>query len=205
MEYYDYIQLVGILILAIGLYLRTRLQRTLALLPGMLLISIGFGLNENWIGTLLIFVLIVYVLYTFFRSRKAIQNIKMIEVTCDDNYLHEFLVFYKKQLYYFFPLYKSSSKDRVFFLIREMNIAGIFIAKITGDEMLIELDFIKPEYRDFKIGNYIYNRNTGYFKKMGIRLIKTKSYNKTYSKYLLHMGFKQKLINDELFFVKSID
>lgn len=205
MELHEIIQLSGIAIVVIGIFMRTRVQRTLVTIPGLIALMVGFHLSPNMGGIIFSFVVLFYVVLQYYISRKKISRISIIEVTQDDNYLNEFLNYYSKDLYNFFPLYSKSSEDRIFFLIREMNVAGILIVKINGDEMLIELDFIKPEYRDFEIGNYIYNRNTGYFKKLGISTIIAKSYHKRHSKYLIRMGFKQTLIDEQLFFEKKID
>jgi hypothetical protein len=205
MDWVDIISLSGVVLVVVGVILRTRKQRTLFILPGLLFLIAGFVLVDNWIGASFALVVLIWVLRRYYLSRKSIRLIKIIEVTHDDNYLQEFLEYYRKQLYNYFPIYQKSESDRVFFLIREMNVAGILIAKTNNKEMFVELDFIKPEYRDFEIGNYIYNQNTGYFKKMGISKILTKSYHKKHSKYLLRMGFVQEIINDQLFFIKKVD
>ena len=205
MNWVEFISLAGVILVVLGVILRTRKQRTLFILPGLLFLISGFVLVENWIGACFALIIWIWVIYKYYLSRKSIRLIKVVEVTHDDNYLQEFLDYYQKQLYNYFPIYQKSKSDRVFFLIREMNVAGILIAKISKDEMFVALDFIKPEYRDFEIGNYIYNQNTGYFKKLGISKILTKSYHKKHSKYLLRMGFVQEIINDQLFFIKKID
>ncbi|HXK80697.1 MAG TPA: hypothetical protein PLO05_00890 [Bacteroidales bacterium] len=205
MELHEIIQLLSISIVVTGIFLRTRKQRTLVIILGLVGLMFGFYMLPNMGGIIFSFVILCYVIIKYYISRKKISQINIIEVTQDDNYLNKFLHYYKKELYNFFPLYEQSYNDRVFFLIREMNVAGILIVKINGSEMIIELDFIKPEYRDFEIGNYIYNRNTGYFKKLGVSKILAKSFHKKHSKYLIRMGFKQTLINEQLFFVKNID
>nr|MBP8994109.1 hypothetical protein [Bacteroidales bacterium] len=65
-------------------------------------------------------------------------------------------------------------------------------------------DYTKPTYRNEVIGKYIYKQNTGYFKKLGIDKLLTKSYHKGHSKYLKKMGFEQKNLDNQSFFIKIL-
>ncbi|HOK38600.1 MAG TPA: hypothetical protein PLC87_08030, partial [Bacteroidales bacterium] len=69
----------------------------------------------------------------------------------------------------------------------------------------IEVDYLKPGFRDYEIGEYMFKINPGYFKKLGVDRLITKSYHKNHTKYLKKMGFEETLIDGQMFFVKHID
>jgi len=63
--------------------------------------------------------------------------------------------------------------------------AGIFIGSKYDDNTLqVELDFVIPEYRDFKIGNYIYESKKDYFLKKGYSKFISFSSNDKHIAYL---------------------
>ncbi len=200
-----YIQLAGSLILAFGFFVKTRRNRLLIVLLGLLVSITGFAFDGIYMAIVLCLALLVYLITNFLKNMKHYSRISIIEVGYDDAYVKEFLQYYSKSLYLYFPIFEPDKEQKIHLLIKEMNVAGILVLKQKGDVMYVEIDFIKPEYRDFSIGNYIYNQNTGYFKKLGVNTLLAKSYHYLHSKYLLKMGFSQTLIEGELYFVKNID
>ncbi len=205
MNWIFYTQIASIVILTIGLFFNSsKLKLSFIIIAVSAAITV-FSFNAEWWAISFAVLIILHVIVNYIKRNKSYNTINILEVGVNDAYVHEFFKYYSKSLYQYFPIYETNSSHSVNLLIRDMNIAGILILKQEKDIAYIEMDFIKPEFRDFTIGNYIYNQNTGFFKKRGINKLMAKSYHYKHSKYLLKMGFKQGLIDGELYFVKNID
>ncbi len=147
-----------------------------------------------------------YFLIRFFTSKSEI--FKVLKIRGHNFYLREFLKFYKQDIEKYFPKFKyEPEKNRYsFFILRNMNVAGIFMARIFQPEtLLITLDYAIPAYRDFKVGKFIYNHYAHKFIKDGFNtLIAHPSPSRKHNRYLHKMGFKRTKINGHEFFVKHL-
>ena len=78
-----------------------------------------------------------------------------------------------------------------FFVLRNLKVTGVFIAGEMPDKSIdVHLDFVCPEYRDYKNGKYIYHRLKDRFYKSGYHFITSAPQSAIYNKYLLKMGFE---------------
>jgi hypothetical protein len=205
MEIIDIIGYLGVISFGISFFAVEKRKRFGFILLSLILILICVSIKIIIPLIIICLILGAYIIKEIKVSQKAKNSIKLVEVTKDNIYLNEFLKNYKKDIYSFFPFYIPHSSHKHFLIMRDMNLAGILICNITKKTLTIELDYIKPIYRDNVIGYYIYNKNTGMFKSMGIERIIGKSFHKSYSKYLKRMGFLKNYIDDQLFYVKNID
>lgn len=136
-------------------------------------------------------------------------NFEVLNISSDDVYVKNFLQFQKNEILKYFPEFDFNlSNDLLkFCILRDTNISGVFIGKrIDNESIFISLDFVAPQYRDFKVGKYIYINNTNILKNMGVKTIKTFSYNKNHEKYLKKMGFVRETLqnNEQAIFAKTL-
>ena len=127
-----------------------------------------------------------------------------LEVRGDNKYLLKFLDFHKKEIQEFFPgfKYKPEMNTISFFVLRNMAVAGIFLAHRENDNVLkVGLDFVIPEYRDHKNGKYVYHHLKNKFKNDGFEKIITQGGTPKHFKYLKKLGFKK---NNEGLFEKEL-
>jgi len=116
-----------------------------------------------------------------------------LEVRGDNKYLLLFLEFHNKEIQKFFPGFKyNPAKNTIsFFVLRDMNVAGIFLAHRENSHTLkVGLDYVVPQYRDYKNGHYIYHRLRNNFIEEEFKKVVVKSYCNRYSKYLRKLGFQ---------------
>jgi len=73
-----------------------------------------------------------------------------------------------------------------------MSVAGLFLAHRTDDCVLnVGLDFVLPEYKDFKNGKYVYFKVREKFLAAGYKSVRAEGNNWRYFKYLKKLGFKE--------------
>ncbi|HEX8141231.1 MAG TPA: hypothetical protein VF553_01455 [Pyrinomonadaceae bacterium] len=137
----------------------------------------------------LIVLINLYYLYDAFSTR---EYFKLLEVSAQSEYLQYFLRFYEKEIKRFLPefSYRQTERQVIFFVLRNLVPAGLFIAEPRDeDSLLIDLDFVIPGYRDFKIGRFVFTQKAEVFREKGIRKIYSKPGTKKHQEYLRSMGF----------------
>ncbi|MDM8158207.1 hypothetical protein QUH73_00130 [Labilibaculum sp. K2S] len=127
-------------------------------LTGAILFSAyGFLIGSLPVG-IMNFLIVCANLYNLQKMYKRKEDFKIIEIKENDELLTHFLDFYKKDIKCFFPDYKMEKGQLGMFVLRDMAVAGIFIGSKDQTELRIELDYALPQYRDFKVGAYLYNQ-----------------------------------------------
>ena len=155
----------------------------------------GFLIGAWPVGFLNDFIALIdiYYLYTIY-SRKEVFEI--LEVRAENRYMIRFLEFHKKDIEHFFPgfTYKPEMNTISFFILRDLAVAGIFLAHRDQDHCLsVGLDFVLPEYRDFKNGKFIYLRLRKRFIDEGFTKVVADGRSEKYTQYLKKFGFEKNL------------
>jgi hypothetical protein len=117
----------------------------------------------------------------------------VLDVRPDSRYLAHFLEFYDSEIRRYQPefSYEASDDERAAFVLRDLVPAGLFIGRPCDDHsMQVELDFVIPQYRDFKIGDFLYSTKSGVF--TDPKCDRAWSYGdaKEHAAYLQRMGFE---------------
>ncbi len=131
----------------------------------------------------------VYYLTKIYRKKEVFET---LEVRGDNKYLLAFLTFHQKDINKFFPdfTYKPEMNTISFFILRNLNVAGVFLAHREKEDILyVGLDFVKSEYRDFKNGKFIYQRLRPRFIEQGFKRVFAPASSTKYMKYLKKLGF----------------
>ena len=163
----------------------------------------GFLIGALPVGFLNAFIALVdiYYLYTIYSKKEVFE---ILEVRADNRYLIRFLQFHEGDIEKFFPgfSYKPEMNTVSFFVLRNMAVAGVFLAHRKENHCLsVGLDFVLPEYRDFKNGKYIYLRLRNRFINEGFTKVIAEGRSEKYSSYLSKLGFEK---NSEGLFEKAL-
>ncbi|MCL2064946.1 MAG: hypothetical protein FWG98_11335 [Candidatus Cloacimonetes bacterium] len=141
----------------------------------------------------------MYYLLLYYNRR---GHFRILRVDNNATYLNEFLLYYYNDIVRYFPKFMSPYDEdyTYFYVLRDMIVTGIFIVKVNLDETAeIMLDYVIPEYRDTRIGLFIYNDNDNYFKDIGIQTFILKNPTPKQRKYLKGTGFKRNKGNPKIF------
>jgi len=149
----------------------------------------------------------IYYLYRIYTEK---EYFRVLEIKKDDLYLKQFLSYYKNDIEYYFPDFNfgccEDENTVSFYILRNMITAGVFIGKKLDDgSLMVTMDFAVPEYRDFKIGSYIYGENEKYFAHLGYNRFCAETDTVKHQTYLVKMGFSLKAeIGEKRLYVKPI-
>jgi uncharacterized protein YutD len=114
----------------------------------------------------------------------------------DSPFLEAFVEFYYEDIKKFFPRFEPEilEKSHVLVVLRNMVPVGLFISRESpkNDKQIeILVDYIIPEYRDFKNAHFVYKKEIKKYKKQGYESFVTRTKNGTHKDYLLKMGYTQ--------------
>ncbi len=131
----------------------------------------------------------IYYLTKIYRKKEVFDILK---VRNDNKYLLEFLKFHDQDIQNFFPdfVYKPEMNTISFFVLRNLNVAGVFLAHREGENTLfVGLDYVTKEYRDLKNGKFIYQHLRPRFVEKGYKKVVAPVSSKKYEQYLKKLGF----------------
>jgi hypothetical protein len=106
-------------------------------------------------------------------------------------YLKRFFLFHESELMGYAPelTYEDLLEMQTCILFRNMQPVGLFAYRQNGADADIVLDFMIPEYRDFKAGRYLYTTKRMFFKEQGIKRFHAEVKHRSQPRYYSKNGF----------------
>jgi ribosomal protein S18 acetylase RimI-like enzyme len=189
----EWIGYLASLLVLISLTLASILRLRLVNLIGATLFSFyGFFIGSLPVG-IMNFVIAIADIYYLRQLYSHREKFDILEVNSDDPYLKKFILHYQQDIEKFFPDFsKIGNSDIILLVLRDLNPAGAFVGVSKGDKQLnIKLDYVTPQYRDYKLGKYIYTKFSDFFKEKGYKTLTCRTEIKPHQKYLRKMGFSE--------------
>jgi hypothetical protein len=157
-----------------------------------------FALYGLLVGAIPVFILNSFIsfvdIYYIIEMKKQKEYFTLLQIErSNDPLLNKFYQFYKGDVKKFFPNFEISKieEDKSFFILRNLIPVGLFAYKeITETEILIELDYAIPDYRDLKNARFVYFAESNHFSKKGYKLLTTETDILAHKKYLSKIGFR---------------
>lgn len=194
-------------IVALGMIMSSiKLLRWINLIGAFCFSVYGFLIDAYPVGILNSFIVLVDIYYLFLMYTKK-EYFKSLPVRGDNLYLLEFLEFYKNDIKKYYPdfFYKPEVNKFSFFILRDLAVAGIVLAREYESEVLkISLDYTIPKYRDFKVGKYVYDVYIDKFKEKGYKLLISFPSSRKHKRYLKKMGFVETNHNGKLSYTMNL-
>lgn len=164
--------------------------RTINLIGSVLFSVYGFMIHSIPTGAMNTIIALINVIYLVkIITRK--EYFTLLPILPEDKYLEHFMDYYKVDIKKYYPHYSfDQENDICIYILRNLVTAGLLIGKrIDDDTVLIALEYVTPEYRDFKVAKYIFIENSGFFIQQGIRKFAINPVNPDSIKYLRKIGF----------------
>jgi hypothetical protein len=196
MEHRFILELVGYAasaLIAISMMMSSILRLRLFNMAG----GIGFATYGLLIGAYPVAVLngIIVLVNACYLARmlRAKEYFQLLKLKPDSVYLPYFLNFYADEIRRILPefQYRPSGNQMALFILRDCSPAGVFIAELKPDGVLrVVLDFVIPNYRDLKIGKFLFVEQAEFFRERGIKEIIISPRTKEFGAYLVKVGFE---------------
>jgi hypothetical protein len=155
-----------------------------------------YGLLINAYPVMLLNGFITFVdIYFLVKIYTKTNLFDILEISEDSKYLLKFLDFHNNEIHNFFPgfSYKPEINTISFFVLRNMAVAGVFLAhRKDNHTLVVGLDYVVPEYRDYKNGKFLYYSLKDKFINAGFKRIEAESISPKHIRYLKKLGFVQR-------------
>lgn len=187
----DYIGYIASLIVLISLLMSSVKKLRWINMIGSLVFGIyGFliGSLPTGIMNMGIVFINVYYLVQMYGNKDYFQ---LLETTENDAYYTHFKSFYENEIAHFMDEDKPLEHQANFklFVLRNLVPAGLMMGTICHNVLYIDVDYVTPIYRDFKIGKYLFTDQVAFFKEKGIDTLISHPGNEKHQRYLKKMGF----------------
>jgi hypothetical protein len=208
--YYDYLGYFASLLVATALMQTSILRLRMINLVGASLFTVYALLIRAWPVAILNTMIVCINLYNLWKLMRVEEEFRVLSVQSNSEYLQLFLDFHKEDIQNFVPEFKALNPNEaqiIFFVLRDMLPVGLFIAKESeGGRAVIQLDYVIPNYRDFKVGKFVYRQKADFFKERGIRQLISFPGTKAHQAYLERMGFSRDFMtSDRKLYQLSLD
>lgn len=202
-NYVEFIGYTGSVLVAISLMMKNIYYLRRINLIGAATFS-AYGLM---VGAIPVFILNGFItlvdVYYIWEAKKAKEYFTLHPIAAsNESYLNKFLDFYGKDIKIFFPEFTPSviEKDKSFFILRNLIPVGLFsYSEINPTEIIIELDYAIPDYRDLKNARFVYFAQSNHFKKKGYKKLIATTNIPAHKKYLTKIGFTESPLNSGSF------
>jgi GNAT superfamily N-acetyltransferase len=178
-------------LVAISLMMSSILRLRLINLAGAAVFTV-YGLLIHAYPVAAVNLFIVFInLYYLSRMRRTEEFFRLLEMRPDSEYVRAFLDFHEPQIRRFLPGFASdpAASSLAVFVLRDLVPAGLLLGRVEGQTLYVDLDFVIPQYRDFKVGRFLFTERADFFRQRGIAEVVSASGSREHAQYLEKMGF----------------
>jgi len=190
------------LVVAVSLMMSSLIKlRWFNLVGSTMFSSYGFIIGSLPVGFLNLFIVVINII-NLLRMYREKDDFRIMSLSGDSEYLSYFLKCHRKEIEKYFPLFnfEQLGEKNAFYLVKNSIPIGLLIGhKQAEDTFMIELDYVGAQFRDFKMGSFLY-KNTDFFLRQAFKTLKAPVSRGSHDDYLRKMGFSQ----DGEFLVKAL-
>lgn len=126
--------------------------------------------------------------------RRKSEVFRILRLRPDGRYLRYFLDFYEDDIATRYQpdfVYEPAPDIVAVFMLRDLVPAGLLVARLHGDSSFeILLDYVIPQYRDFKLANWLYSKESGIIEETNSRVAWARVSTPKQKEYFSRIGFK---------------
>ena len=161
----------------------------------------GFIIGALPVGFLNLFIVLIN-LVNLARMHREKDDFRIMHLSMDGEYLAYFLQCHRKEIEKIFPQFDFAQLEErsAFYLVKNSVPIGLLIGHRQDENtFMIELDYVGSQFRDFKMGSFIY-QNSDFFLRQGYKTLKAPVANGSHDGYLTKMNFAK----EGDYFVKAL-
>jgi len=126
--------------------------------------------------------------------RRKDEVFRVLPVEPGTPYLMDFLDFYRPDIEATSGPAAVDEQDGqvVAFILRDMVPAGLFVGRMGDDDTFgVSLDYVIPQYRDFRVGEFVYSQDSTLLGDLAPRCVQATAATNNHRRYLRRMGFRE--------------
>jgi hypothetical protein len=194
METSAILEIIGYLasvIIAISLLMKSLIRLRVLNGIGALVFVIYGALIKAYPVAVLNGIIVFIDLYYLLKMIKRSDYFTLMEISPQSAYLAYFIDFHIDDIQKFFPQFnfQANQADLAFFVLRDAVPAGVVVLRKKDHQGTVLLDYALEDYRDLKIGSFIFDDNADILLAHGIDFLETYSSVPIHIRYLKQMDF----------------
>lgn len=136
------------------------------------------------------FCLVLINIHFLWKMSHTEKTYDLVETNINDKFYQYFLDNHKEDILKFFPnqSFDFDVNDKVYMVCYNSNPLGLTIGKQKGDTLDLLLDYSIPEYRDFSIGKFLFEK----LAQQGIKKVTYSGETEHHLNYLNKLDFVKK-------------
>ncbi len=164
--------------------------RVLGLVGGVVFFVYALLINAYPIAVVNVIASSIHIYYLRELLLRPDEAFSILHVSPDSEYVQYFLDFHAKDIDRFFGGLPEQTDDLVtVFVLRDLIPAGLYIGRHVEDRLESLMDYAIPQYRDLKIGRYLYAHTHEVFDAEGVTSVVSRTTSIDHAAYLRKMGF----------------
>lgn len=207
MDILQIIGYVGSVLVAVSLMMSNIVRlRWINLFGAATFATYGLLINAYPVLALNGFIVLVDLYYLIKMSRHK-DAFELLQIDADQSpFLKMFTKYHTNEIKKFFPDFDLSklNNPRCIFILRNLMPVGLFICIPYKRMLEIKIDYVIPEYRDFKNARYLFHSRIQIFKEQGFEAFIMKTDISAHINYLKKLGFDLKEIDGIKWYYKEI-
>lgn len=189
---YEIVGYIASIVIAISVMNTNVLRLRVLNLTGAVFFTAYGLLIKAWPVAVLNFFVVGVNCYHLYKILRSNEYFKLLEVQPDSEYLRHFLAHHLADIRKDTPRfdYEPGPNQLTLFVLRNTVPAGVFIGKLQKNgDLIVELDYVTPDYRDLKVGEFLLHEQLAYFRDRGVKCIVSGAGSARHANYLKEMGF----------------
>lgn len=162
--------------------------RTLSLLGSIAYVVYGVMLSA-WPIVIANAIIAVLNIWNIYRELTSKQGLGVSPIATDAPYLADFLEAHQSDIDKFQPGVAPEPGDKAWLFLRDGLPAGALIGRVDGADFRVKLDYVRPPYRDSRLGAWLFGDGFGKLGLHGITTIVANPGTQAHRRYLLGIGF----------------
>ena len=172
--------------------------RVLNLVGSAVFATYGLLIGAYPVAALNLFIVGVNVFFLL-RIARTKTLFTLLPMPARDAYFDRFLAVHAKDIAAFFPSFRpdgvvaAEAGGLSLYLLRNAVTAGVFAAHRDPGEpgtAVVDLDYVTPEFRDYRTARFLFEEQAGFFREAGIRRLVAEAHVPAHAKYLARVGVR---------------
>lgn len=142
-------------------------------------------------------------IWYLWKMHTELRDFRLVKAEKSSGYFLHFWETNRGEIEQFFGKVEIRDTDWMVYMLRSNQIAGLLVGRQTGNTMHITIDYVTPEYRDFRLGKHFFEEDTSDFKALGVQRLTTSVHSEEFGRYIGRLKF-QKLPGQENLYYKDL-
>lgn len=129
-------------------------------------------------------------IYYLWKIHTTKEQFKLIVASAESEYFDYFYSTYQDEIEQQTTLKELRNANTAFYMLRNNSIAGILAGNVNNQgELTVILDYVTPEYRDYKLAQYYYQSHPEALIERGVSSLVATATVLNHKQYLQKVGF----------------